>query len=623
MKKFYLASVLLCLAGFVQAQPSGQTLVNSTICNADSTVTFYYQNDHAKEVMVDVQFAGRQPMTRDAETGFWKATLGPAAPDMYPYCFIVDGVSVMDPLCDQYFPNEGFKNSLLEIPVLKGHLAHDIIDGIPHGSVEYVHYYSKSLGATNQAVVYLPPSYQMKRDKKYPVFYLISGTTDTEEVYYKVGRVNYILDNLLARGMAEEMIVVLPYGNPFKLLPTPNEGSGMPQMQFGRDVFSLDLVDDLMPYVESHYRTIADRDHRAIGGFSRGGNQGLSIGLRNIDKFSYLCSYSSFTSTDIPQVYDDAASLNSKLHLFWLGVGTDDFLYGNARDYMEFLDKKGIRSVKEFTTDKYGHTWMNAKFFLSKTLPLLFKPQAAEKAMAEGRPAPAATGQEQQFTAGVMARLFPRPIVSPEYKKESIVFRFKAPDAQKVQLAGEPFAQPLSMEKDADGVWSVELRDHVMEVFTYYFLVDGMQVADPNNMYLAPSRGFKPSIANHPSSPYNFASMGDIEHGELSYNIMAREAWYISPMAHRRENGFPSFIQLVPGKDDTWESWFKVGGAEAIADKLISQKKTKACIITTSRLEFMKNSQGPKPEVHTLRADNYKTWSERRSALEALLKQLK
>ena len=621
MKKFLLSAVLTCLAVLAHAQSSVQTLTTSTVCNEDGTVTFYYQNDHAKEVMVDVQFAGRQPMTRDAETGIWKATLGPAAPDMYPYCFIVDGVSVMDPLCDQYFPNEGFKNSLLEIPVLKGHLAHDIINGIPHGSVEYVHYYSKSLGATNQAVVYLPPSYQMKREKKYPVFYLISGTTDTEEVYYKVGRVNYILDNLLARGKAEEMIVVLPYGNPFKLLPTQTEAAGTPQLQFGRDVFSLDLINDLMPYVEKHFRTINDRDHRAIGGFSRGGNQALSNGLRNLDKFSYLCSYSSFTSTDIPQVYDDAASLNSKLHLFWLGIGTDDFLYGTARDYMEFLDKKGIRSVKEYTTDKYGHTWMNAKYFLDKTLPLLFKPQEAEKAMAAGQPALAATGEEQQFTAGVMARLFPRPIVSPEYQKGSIVFRFKAPDAQKVELAGELFDRPLAMEKDADGVWSVELKDHVMETFTYYFLVDGMQVADPNNMDLSPAKGFKPSVASHPSSPYHFASMGDIEHGELSYNVMAHEAWYVSPMVN--QHGFPSFIQLIPGKDDTWESWFKVGGANAIADKLISQKKTKACIITTSRLEFMQNGDGPKPEVHTLRADDYKTWSERRNALEALLKQLK
>ena len=351
-------------------------------CNADGTVTFQYKNETAKNVMVDVQFAGRKDMTRGAD-GLWTVTLGPAAPDMYPYCFIVDGVSVMDPENPQYFPNEGFKNSLLEIPSLDSNapLPHDITN-VPHGRVEYVNYYSKTIGATNHAVVYLPPTYMRDFQKRYPVFYLISGTTDTEEVYYKVGRVNYILDNLLAAGEAKEMIVVMPYGNPLKLLAGGGlPAAGQPQTRFGGDPFSKDLIDDLMPYIEKNYRTKADRDHRAIGGFSRGGNQALFNGLSNLDKFSYLCSYSSFTSTDIPNVYDQAEETNKKIRLFWLGVGTDDFLYGNARDYMEFLDTKGIRSVKEFTNDKFGHTWMNAKYFLAKTLPLLFNKKASENAM--------------------------------------------------------------------------------------------------------------------------------------------------------------------------------------------------------------------------------------------------
>ena len=209
-----------------------------TICNDDGTVTFQYKNDQAKEVLVDVQFAGRNPMQKDAKTGLWTVTLGPAAPDMYPYCFVVDGVSIMDPDNPQYFPNEGFKNSLLEIRS-KGGLAHDIKD-VPHGTIEYIHYYSKSLGGTNNAVVYLPPNYMMNFDKKYPVFYLISGTTDTEEVYYKVGRVNYILDNLLAQKQAKEMIIVLPYGNPTKLLAAP-AANGAPQTRFGGDVWATPL----------------------------------------------------------------------------------------------------------------------------------------------------------------------------------------------------------------------------------------------------------------------------------------------------------------------------------------------------------------------------------------------
>ena len=592
-----------------------------TICNDDGTVTFQYKNDQAKEVLVDVQFAGRKPMQKDAKTGLWTITLGPAAPDMYPYCFVVDGVSIMDPDNPQYFPNEGFKNSLLEIKSKDG-LAHDIKD-VPHGTIEYVHYYSKSLGGTNNAIVYLPPNYMMNFDKKYPVFYLISGTTDTEEVYYKVGRVNYILDNLLAKKAAKEMIIVLPYGNPTKLLAAP-DANGAPQTRFGGDVFSKDLINDLMPFIEKNYRTINNKDHRAIGGFSRGGNQALFNGLSNLDKFSYLCSYSSFTSTDIAGVYDNADDTNKKIRLFWLGVGTDDFLYGNARDYMEFLDKKGIRSVKEFTNDKFGHTWMNAKYFLSKTLPLLFNKKASEEAMKNGEPAPAATGKEQQFTPGVMARLFPRPIISPEYTEDGIIFRFKAPDAQKVELECEILPENLTMDRDSDGVWSVKMSDNLFETFKYCFVVDGMQVTDPSNMFISPDAGFKYSIADNPKSPFNFASQGEIAHGRVSYDLQRNSAFYSS--GNMRMGVMPAFIQLIPVEGESVESWFKVGGADAIADRMIADGKTKPCMITVSATDFSQQQGGmqmPGFKMNKLDANDYPTWSQRRRALIKLLLDIK
>jgi len=603
---------------------STSTMSSQPRCNDDGTVTFNYRNDHAKKVLVDVQFAGRKEMTRGAD-GLWSITLGPVAPDMYPYCFIVDGISVMDPENPQYFPNEGFKNSLLEVRQPNGSLPHDIND-VPHGRIEYVHYYSKSLGATNNAIVYLPPDYMMDFEKKYPVFYLISGTTDTEEVYYKVGRVNYILDNLLAEKKAKEMIVVLPYGNPSKLLAAKPQGDGTPQTRFGGDVFSKDLINDLMPYIERNYRTRNDPDSRAIGGFSRGGNQALYNGLTNLDKFSYLCSYSSFTSTDIPDVYDNAEETNKKIRLFWLGVGTDDFLYGNARDYMAFLDQKGIQSVKEFTSDKFGHTWMNAKYFLTQTLPLLFNKRASENAMKEGKPAPAATGQEQQFTPGVMARLFPRPIISPEYNEQGITFRMKAPEADTVKLFCEMLPEYIVMKRDSDGVWSTTLTDYLFETFRYCFLVDGTPVTDPSNMYIAPSEGFKYSIADNPRSPFNFASQGDIEHGRVGYDLGRMEAWYTSPMP-RGGRTMPTFIQLVPGEGETMESWFKVGGADAIIDRMIADGNAKPCIVTTSSMDFMPGGGGgmqmPGFKINTLRADDYPTWTQRRRALVKLLFDIK
>lgn len=637
IKKLIIAFMLFGMACGAHAQKQSYP---STICNADGTVTFQYRNPSAHEVQVDVQFAGRNKMTRDDKTGLWTVTLGPAAADMYPYCFIVDGVSVMDPMCEQYFPNEGFKNSLLEIPSKQQHLPHDILSNVPHGKMDYVHYYSEALNGVNSAIVYTPAGYDKDSQKKYPVFYLISGTTDTEEVYYKVGRVNYILDNLIAEGKAEEMIIVLPYGNPTKLLThiipdasddekalrfrgngATSDGkqtqaagakSGMPMF---RDVVGEDITGDLMRYVESHYRTINDSDHRAIGGFSRGGNQGLGIGLRNLDKFSYLCSYSSFTSTDIPGVYDNPSETNSKINLFWLGVGTDDFLFGNARDYMQHLDDHGITAVKEYTHDKFGHTWMNAKYFLFKTLPLLFNKEASRQAMEHAQPTVAKTGKEAQFTPSTMATLFPRQVTSPEWHETGVVFRLNAPDAKEVLFDCDSKASPIKMSKDSDGVWCFVMKE-LPDVCKYRFIVDGTPIADPTNMYLSPDKGFKWSVLTDPRKAYDIQKIGNTNFGKVSYDLNKMTATYIPSVI--AQDGYDlekmlqagiKIIQVVPGKNDTMESWFKVGQVNLIADKLIAEG-AKPVIITTETIKG----------ATIVKADNFKTWQERREAIEKELK---
>ena len=597
------AAMMLCACSSNTQAPDPA----STVVNADGTVTFNYRNDNAKEVQVDVQFAGRHAMERDSLTGLWSLTLGPAAPDMYPYCFVVDGVSIMDPQNQQYFPNEGFKNSLLDIPG-ETPLIHSI-QNVPHGYVEYVNYYSNAIEGYNNAVVYLPPSYAQSQDS-YPVFYLISGTTDTEEVYYKVGRMNYILDNLLAQGAAKEMIIVLPYGNPMKLMNT-NDFMGR------GDLFSQDLINDLMPYIEANYRTINDRDHRAIGGFSRGGNQGLMNGLMNLDKFSYLCSYSSFTATTLPNVYDNAKDTNEKIHLFWTGVGTDDFLYGTARDYTEFLDQKGIRAVKEYTTDKFGHTWMNAKYFLDKTLRLLFNPEASEAAMASAEPTKAKTGEEQDFTPAVMARLFPKPIISPEFAGNSVTFRIKAPEAKEVLLEGEMLSAPKPMERDSDGVWST-MVDIEPDIYCYNFVVDGTKVCDAQNMYLAPDKGFKRSVLNMPGAPYSVNDML-CNYSPVRYLVDnlpdGTQDKYATVGGSIPVEGkdYPTIV-LVAGPNDTFESWFKIGHANLILDQMVAKGECKPCIL------FFNDT--PAANTTNINAGDYKTWREARKALVETLKKM-
>lgn len=576
----------------------------STIVNADGTVTFCYKNDNAQDVQVDVQFAGRHAMERDSVSGLWTVTLGPADPDMYPYCFVVDGVSIMDPQCQQWFPNEGFKNSLLDIPGPTAPLLH-AIQNVPHGNVDYITYYSNAIGCYNHAVVYTPPTYDENKDQQYPVFYLISGTTDTEEVYYKVGRVNYILDNLIAQGKAKDMIVVMPYGNPMKLMTTPPDFMAM------GDLFGNDLNNDLMPYIEANYRTINDRDHRAIGGFSRGGNQALANGLIHLDKFSYLCSYSSFTSTTLPEVYDNAADTNSKIHLFWLGIGTDDFLYGTSRDYLEFLDNKGIRSVKEFTTGKFGHTWMNAKYFLGRTLPMLFNPEASEAAMQQGTPAPAATGQEEPFTPSVMARLFPRQVISPDFAEDGVTFRIKAENANEVLIEGELVNEPLPLQRDSDGVWEITISNLAPEIYCYNFIVDGTKVMDPTNMYLAPDRGFKRSIAMIPGNPYD-CNNDSIAYSPVTYKVDnlpdGKTRHYAEYKQDTKET--PISICLVAGKNDTFESWQTIGHASIIADQLKAKGQCKPCIIYMTE-----NNEATDNADIIIKADDYSNWQVRRTAL--------
>ncbi|MDE6688435.1 MAG: hypothetical protein K2J86_00865, partial [Prevotella sp.] len=235
-------------------------------------------------------------------------------------------------------------------------------------------------------------------------------------------------------------------------------------------------------------------------------------------------------------------------------------------------------------------------------------------------PAPAATGNEKQFTPEVMARMFPRPIISPDYSDEGVTFRFKAPKAQRVELECEMLPENITIQRDSDGVWSATLNDYLFDTYRYCFVVDGTRVADPNNMYLSPDQGFKYSVADNPTSPFNFASQGNIRHGRTSYDLERNEGWYISPMP-RQGMTIPRMIQLVPGEGDTMESWFKVGGADAIADRLLADGKTKPCIITTSSLDAMQGMMPQMPgfEPKVLRADDYPTWTLRRRALIKLL----
>jgi enterochelin esterase family protein len=228
-------------------------------------------------------------------------------------------------------------------------------------------YKSEVMGEYRPVLVYTPAEYE-KGNKKYPVFYLVSGTTDTEETWFKVGKVNVILDNLIAQGKAVPMIVVMPYGNVFGSTPSPTTLAAAKMYQ----KFEQELTECVMPFVEKNFRTKNNRESRAIAGFSRGGGQSLYSVYSNFDKFAYLASYSAYLTPEVMDTYfPDLQSKMHQLKLMWFGVGTSDFLYQNVLDHQNYFDEKGIKYEKMFTEG--GHTWMNARTYLAETLQKFFK----------------------------------------------------------------------------------------------------------------------------------------------------------------------------------------------------------------------------------------------------------
>lgn len=329
----------------------------------DRKVTFRLQAPGATKVELSGQFLpGNQVMEKN-EVGIWSITVGPVEPNLYPYHFVVDGVGVADPSNPDVFPNERFKPSLVDIPA-DPPLLHALRE-VPRGELTTCSYESKTLKRTRPLVVYTPPGYRAGSDK-YPVLYLVSGTTDTEETWVKAGRVNVILDNLIADKKAVPMIVVMPYGNMMGAAPMPSSPEAADMYQ----VFNEELTGNVLPFVESNYRVLADRGHRAIAGFSRGGGQSLFTGFKNPDKFAWIGSYAAYLT---PQVCDKHFTdlAHAKPSLLWLGVGKSDFLYQPALEFEGYLKTKDIPHQSLVTEG--GHTWMNARHYLAETLQLFFR----------------------------------------------------------------------------------------------------------------------------------------------------------------------------------------------------------------------------------------------------------
>src|SRR5262245_12889779 len=324
------------------------------------------------------------PMSR-GEDGVWEATVGPLDPGAYRYHFNVNGVAVVDPRSPAISESNNNVWSLVYVP------GSEVMDtrNVPHGSVSAVTYQSTALQNVRRMHVYTPPGYELGTGT-FPVFYLLHGAGDNDDSWTSVGRAGFILDNLIATRKARPMIVVMPAGHTSR---TPVSAIG----RSATDEFVQDFVQDVIPYVEKHYRVIADRAHRAIAGLSMGGNQTLHVAIPRLDQFAYVGVFSSgllgaapggrgaapapgtpppAPAVDEAWVNEQQAALDTgaKKHppkLFWFATGSEDFLMPTTKATVDLFKKHGFTPA--FKESAGGHTWLNWRDYLNEFAPQLFQ----------------------------------------------------------------------------------------------------------------------------------------------------------------------------------------------------------------------------------------------------------
>jgi len=344
----------------------------------------------ATEVRLNFWSGPKVDMEKEAD-GFWTVTTEPLAPGLHYYTVFVNGAEMSDPGSEAFFGG-GKYASAVEVP--EPGVDFYAIKDVPHGQVREVWYHSKVTGTWRHALVYLPAGYEKETDVRYPVLYLQHGGGEDETGWIRQGRANFIMDNLIADGSCKPMIVVMAYGYARRAGTTPPDLSGRPfsspewrkAMQDMMAAFEDDVTEALIPFVDATYRTIADRDHRAMAGLSMGGMQTFQITLNNLDLFSHIGGFSGGLGRmmfgdqklDIKTVYDgvfaDPAAFAEKVHLLWLGIGTNEpeRMLEGIRGLHAALTEAGIEHVY-WESPGTDHEWQTWRRDLKDFAPRLFR----------------------------------------------------------------------------------------------------------------------------------------------------------------------------------------------------------------------------------------------------------
>jgi enterochelin esterase family protein len=353
------------------------TLVSPEVLS-DRRVTFRIYAPKASEVTVGgdwVSAPGPVKLTKD-DKGVWSVTTDPLTPDLYNYVFTVDGVRTLDPKNPTLKPGISTDENPVFVPGEEA--AFEELRKVPHGEVRQVWYDSGTLDTQRRMHVYTPPGYDGSQER-YPVFYLLHGSGDDDTGWPTIGRAGFILDNLIAEGKAKPMLVVMPNGSMPRRAPgTTPPAEAAAAREAARQRFTNELLKEVVPYVEKHFRVVADRDHRAIAGLSMGGGQTLQMVTAHPDEFAYVGVWSAGIGPNIADFekrsatfLENADKVNKDVKLFSISVGDKDFLVKGSRDLSELLDKHGIKH--ELHISGGGHTWINWRHYLNDFAPRLFR----------------------------------------------------------------------------------------------------------------------------------------------------------------------------------------------------------------------------------------------------------
>ena len=325
------------------------------------------------------------------QDGFWTITTPPLVPGFHYYTVIVDGAEVSDPNTHAFFGG-GKPASGVEVPE-PGSTYYSAQD-VPHGQVREVWYNSKVTGTWRHALVYLPPNYDTQAKERYPVLYLQHGAGEDETGWVRQGNANFILDNLIAAKSCKPMIVVMAYGYAHRAgeaaVDLFAKGFGSPEMlkamQDMAAAFEDDVTQALIPYIDSTFRTLSDREHRAMAGLSMGGMQTFQITLDHLDLFSYIGGFSGAggmlvlgnrkldPKTDYNGVFADPAAFAKKVHLLWLGVGTNEpeRMRAGLQRLHTSLQEANIQHVF-YESPGTDHEWQTWRRDLKDFAPRLFQ----------------------------------------------------------------------------------------------------------------------------------------------------------------------------------------------------------------------------------------------------------